>query len=78
MADVKIKLDFAAMAALTKPLVEQSVEKIATAAGTGFVGDVRIGKKGRPVGVVRADSYQARRRNAKENTLLKSMGAGSV
>lgn len=78
MADVKIELDFAAMAVLTKPLVEQSVEKIASAAGTGFVGDVRIGKKGRPVGGVRADSYQARRRNAKENTLLKSMGAGSV
>ena len=78
MADVKIELDFAAMAALTKPLVEQSVEKIASAAGTGFVGDVRIGKKGRPVGAVHADTYKARRRNAKENTLLKSIGAGRV
>ena len=78
MSDIKIELDFAAMAALTQPLVERSVEEIASAAGAGFVGDVRVGKKGRPVGVVRADSYQARRRNAKENTLLKSVGAGRV
>lgn len=78
MTDVKIELDFAAMAALTKPLVEQSVEKIATAAGSGFSGDVKAGKNGRPVGAVHADTYKARRRNARENTLLKSVGAGRV
>lgn len=39
-----------------------------------YVGDVRRGRTGRPVGLVRTGNYSAMRDNTENNTLLKALG----
>lgn len=74
---VKIQLNNAALRELATPAVVRAGEAIARAAGPGFVFDIKQGKK-RPHGVVKAKTFEARRRNRKENTLLKAVGAGRI
>lgn len=68
---VKVKLHKDALAALTRPMIEEKTAEIAARAGKGFVGDVII--TDRPHGAVRAETYKARVKNARENTLLKAV-----
>lgn len=68
---VKVKLHRDALAALTQGMIESKTQQIAARAGEGFVGDVII--TDRPHGAVRAETYKARAKNARENTLLKAV-----
>lgn len=54
-------------------LVEEHTSRIADAAGDGFVGDCGPGKT-RYRGTVYPDTWSARRRNFRENILLKKLG----
>jgi hypothetical protein len=74
-AKVKVQINNHTLRALSTPAVVAAGEAIALAAGAGFAFDLRQGKT-RPHGVVKAVSIEARRRNLKHNTLLKSVGAG--
>ena len=71
MGKVKVKLNASALTALTLPAIEQLTQEIAARAGEGFVGDVII--TDRPHGAVRAETIQAKTKNAYHNTLLKAM-----
>ena len=72
MGDVKLKINSTTLTALTLPVIEQLTQEITNRAGEGFVGDLII--TDRPHGAVRAETIQAKRKNAKHNTLLKAMG----
>ena len=74
---VKIELNNAALRELATPAVVRAGEAIARAAGSGFEFALKQGKR-RPHGVVKAKTFEARRRNRKENTLLKAVGAGRI
>ena len=74
---VKIELNNAALRELATPAVVRAGEAIARAAGSGFEFDLKQGKR-RPHGVVKAKTFEAHRRNRKENTLLKAVGAGRI
>ena len=71
----KVKLDWSAITGMTRGVVQDHVSSIAARAGEGFVGDVIQGggSKPRPHGAVRAETMDAKRRNARENTLLKAV-----
>lgn len=69
-----VKLDFPALAGMTRGLVADKTNQIASRAGEGFVGDVMW--TDRPHGAVRATTRQAARRNARDNTLLKATFGG--
>lgn len=73
--NVKVKINWDAVARATRPAIEQFTSQITARAGEGFAGDViqGTGRKPRPHGAVRADTYTARARNARENTLLKAV-----
>lgn len=74
MKKVKFQINYGALGAATRPHIERLTSQIAQNAGEGFVGDVRPGRgRGhRPHGVVRANTYKAQARNARDNTLLKA------
>lgn len=79
MANVKIKLNSKGIEELlsgpeTKQMVSEAVQKIASAAGTGYDTDVRkVGDR------VRGEAYtgtkEAMQDNLENNTLLKATGA---
>lgn len=71
MVKCRVKLNMEALAALTRPMIEEKTAEIAARAGKGFVGDVIM--TDRPHGAVRAETYKARAKNARENTLLKAV-----
>lgn len=71
MVKCRVKLNREALVALTRPMIEEKTAEIAARAGKGFVGDVII--TDRPHGAVRAETYKARVKNARENTLLKAV-----
>ena len=71
MVKCRVKLNREALATLTRPMIEEKTAEIAARAGKGFVGDVIM--TDRPHGAVRAETIQAKRKNAKHNTLLKAM-----
>lgn len=76
MGKVKLFIKFDNLAAITQPLVEDTTNRIAIAAGDGFVGDVIW--TDRPHGAVRAETIQAKTKNAYHNTLLKAAGESRV
>lgn len=71
MVKCRVKLNREALVALTWPMIEEKTAEIAARAGKGFVGDVIM--TDRPHGAVRAETYKARAKNARENTLLKAV-----
>lgn len=71
MVKCRVKLNRETLVALTWPMIEEKTAEIAARAGKGFVGDVII--TDRPHGAVRAETYKARAKNARENTLLKAV-----
>lgn len=71
MVKCRVKLNMEALVALTWPMIEEKTAEIAARAGKGFVGDVIM--TDRPHGAVRAETYKARAKNARENTLLKAV-----
>lgn len=70
MGRAKVRLNLDGLSALTQPLVEDEVERIASLVGEGFTGDVV--RTDRPHGAVRATTRQAREANARDNRLLKA------
>lgn len=86
MGSVKVKMNSAGIeAALSDPSVTADLlsraEKIKATAegmdGCEYEATTRPGRKGgRPYAVVAANSAKARTKNAKHNTLLKSLDAG--
>lgn len=72
--DVKVDLDFPALAAMTKTLINERTRAIAAQAGDGYLGDVIW--TDRPHGAVRAITAKAGRDNARHNTLLKAAFSG--
>ena len=84
-----VKLDRGAVGALlrgpeVRRMVGSSAERIAARAGSGFAADVWIspdrGRSGEPraVGGVRTDSFGARKRQSRENLLVRARDAGRV
>lgn len=71
MADVRVKIDYRKVGDMTRPLIEERVHAIAARAGEGFDGSVI--QTDRPHGAVYATTFKARRRNARDNTLLKAV-----
>lgn len=67
----KFKLDFEAIGKISMQSVDDAVLAAVDRAGEGFEGDIIW--TDRPHGAVWADTFKARRRNAKENTLLKAV-----
>lgn len=67
-------------ALLTSPEVQADLqrraERIAAAAGDGFVAEQSRPVRRRARSAVIAVTYEARRRNSKDNVLLKSLDAG--
>lgn len=63
------KLDFEAIGKMSMQAVDDAVLAAVDRAGEGFEGDIIW--TDRPHGAVWADTFKARRRNAKENTLMK-------
>lgn len=74
---MRIKIDSDTLRALSTPMIEDVVKRIAEAAGKGFEPSVQQGKT-RPHGVVKTATFKARRDNARHNALLKALNAGSV
>lgn len=67
----KFKLDYEAIGKMSMQAVDDAVLAAVDRAGEGFEGDIIW--TDRPHGAVWADTFKARRRNAKENTLLKAV-----
>lgn len=67
----KFKLDFEAIGKMSMGVVDDAVLAAVDRAGDGFEGDIIW--TDRPHGAVWADTFKARRRNAKENTLMKAV-----
>lgn len=65
------KLDFDAIGKMSMQAVDDAVLAAVDRAGEGFEGDIIW--TDRPHGAVWADTFKARRRNAKENILLKAV-----
>lgn len=65
------KLDYEAIGKMAVGVVDDAVLDIAERAGEGFEADMIW--TDRPHGAVYATTFKARRRNAKENTLLKAV-----
>lgn len=67
-----------------RKMVGGSASRIAAAAGDGFTSDLWVsaepGKSGQPraVGGVTTDSFEARARQRRDNTLLRARDAGRV
>lgn len=74
---VKIEIHNQALQQLTQSQIYSIANTIAQTAGEGFESEERSGRL-RPVGIVRAATIEAKRRNAKENTLLKAVGNSHV
>ena len=74
MTNVRLDLDYEAIARLTEDAIEQKTQEIAARAGDGYTGDVIW--TDRPHGAVRATTYAARVDNARNNTLLKAAQGG--
>lgn len=74
---MKIEIEADTLRALSTPMIESAVQRIATAAGKDFEPSVQQGKT-RPHGIVMAATLRARRNNARHNTLLKALNAGRV
>lgn len=75
MAVTRFQIDIEVLCEMVRPAVEEHTARIAATAGDGYVGDVITsrGKVPRPHGAVRATTWEARRDNAKNNTLLKAV-----
>lgn len=58
---------------IAQTLVNEQANRIESAAGDGFVASQRQGKN-RYRAIVYADTWSARRRNARDNTLLRALG----
>lgn len=71
MANARVKIDYRKVGDMTRPLIEERVHAIAARAGDGFKGSVI--QTDRPHGAVYATTFKARRRNARDNTLLKAV-----
>lgn len=67
----KFKLDYEAIAKMSMGVVDDAVLAAADRAGEGFEGDMIW--TDRPHGAVYATTFKARRKNAKENTLMKAV-----
>lgn len=67
----KFKLDYDALGHMAMGVVDDAVLAAADHAGEGFEGDMIW--TDRPHGAVYATTFKARRKNAKENTLLKAV-----
>ena len=67
----KFKLDYEAIGKMSMQAVDDAVLAAVDRAGEGFEGDSIW--TDRPHGAVWADTFKARRRNAKENTLMKAV-----
>lgn len=74
---MRINIESDTLRALSTPMIESAVERIAEAAGTGFEASVQQGKT-RPHGVVKAATFKARRDTVRHNALLKALNAGRV
>jgi len=70
----KFKLDYDAIGHIVNGVVDDAVLAAVERAGEGFEGDLIW--TDRPHGAVYADTFKARRRNAKENTLMKAVYGG--
>lgn len=71
MGSVKLKIDWKQVAAMTEGIVQDHVAATVSRAGDGFTGSTIW--TDRPHGAVYATNFKARRRNARENTLLKAV-----
>jgi hypothetical protein len=71
---VRLELDYEAIARLTQDVIEEKTQEIAGRAGEGYTGDVIW--TDRPHGAVRATTIEARLDNARHNTLLKAAQGG--
>lgn len=58
---------------IAQNLVRQHTDRLTSAAGDGFEGSTQQGKN-RYRGIVYPDSWSAKRRNAKQNTLVRVLG----
>jgi hypothetical protein len=65
------KLDYDAIGKMSMQAVDDAVLAAADRAGEGFEGDIIW--TDRPHGAVYATTFKARRKNAKENTLMKAV-----
>lgn len=78
---IRVKINSAGAAALLKSGevaadLERRAQSIQAGAGVGYTADVRQGRT-RQRAMVRTDSFDAARDNAKNNTLLKNLGRGA-
>jgi hypothetical protein len=71
---VQFKLDWKAITEMSRPMITEKVTQIASRCGPGYVGDVIT--TDRPHGAVRPTTFEAKRDNAKNNTLLKAVQGG--
>lgn len=89
MANQRVKLDRGAVGVFlrgpeVRRMVGTSAERIAARSGKGFASDVWIspdrGRSGEPraVGGVKTDSFSARRRQSRDNILVRARDAGRV
>lgn len=81
MATVRVKINSRGAAALLKSGevaddLERRVSAIQAAAGVGYSADVQAGRT-RQRGMVKTETFEAARDNAKNNTLLKSLSRGA-
>jgi hypothetical protein len=67
----KFELDYEAIGKMSMQAVDDAVLAAADRAGEGFEGDIIW--TDRPHGAVYATTFKARRKNSKENTLLKAI-----
>lgn len=80
MAKVKVKMNPAGAQALLKSAEVQGdmlrrAQAVAAGAGEGFSADVIVGRT-RARAQAKADNFEARLRNQRENTLLKNLDRG--
>lgn len=77
MSRIKFKLDRKGVAELMKSeemqgILTEKASEVATKAGDGYEQDVYVGKN-RANAMVRASTYQAKKDNLENNTLLKAL-----
>ncbi|WP_427814290.1 hypothetical protein ACQKTA_04175 [Enterococcus sp. 22-H-5-01] len=77
MAKNKFKMNYAGVGQLLKSaemqnILEEKATSIRNRAGEGYKQDIYVGKN-RANAMIYADSYQAKRDNLKNNTLLKAV-----
>lgn len=83
MSSVKFKLNLPGMNALMKSaemqgILNHAASAIANAAGEGFETETAHPISFVAIASVRAESFEARRRNLQENTLLKAKGSVKI